>query len=247
MLFELAPEGVVDAGGIVDVEDFAAFGSALAQLVYGEALEGAHFVFFAAGDLIGEGEVAEAMRAQIEGVDVAGGEFGITGWAGFAGLGEIVDGGGMGVAVGGVEVEVVKRVVGSKGVGHGARHGGAEGGIGFCAEGEAAFALEEEEKPADGRQAQLGLHRLEEIPSAADVFHDPADAELKPIGIGDFRAGAKGFEFGEQGEEWPKKMGVESRGWIYGNGHKKTQFFMLGKSREKKGLFGFIGVLQEFR
>ncbi len=104
------------------------------------------------------GEVAEAMRAQIEGVDVAGGEFGITGWAGFAGLGEIVDGGGIGVAVGGVEVEVVKTGVGGKGVGHGAGHGGAEGGIGFCAEGEASFALEQEEKPADGRQAQLGLH-----------------------------------------------------------------------------------------
>ena len=44
------------------------------------------------------------------------------------------------------------------------------------------------------------------------------------------------LEFGEQGEEWPKKMGVESRGWIYGNCQKNKNFY----AREVKGKGGFI-------
>ena len=122
--------------------------------------------------------------------------------------------------------------------------------IGFGAEGQPAFALEDGKEAGDGGHAQLGLQGWEEIASALDAFQGAADAELQPIGIGDFRAGAEGFEFGEQGEKRAKKMGVESIGWIYGNFHKKAKIFMLGKSRKSRGkedFFGFIRVLPEFR
>ena len=222
--FELAPEEVVDAGGIVNVEALAAFGGSLTPLLYREALEGAHFVLLAARDLVSHGEMGQTMGAQIEGVEVAGGEFGIPGPAGLAGLREVMRGGGMGVTVRSVQIEAVKATVGGKGIGNGGAEGDAKGHIGFLAESKAAFALEKQEESADGRQTQLGLHGLEEIASAFDSFHDAANAQLNPIGIGHFWTNPPAGERAEQRKEGPEEMGVERGGWVYGNSHKKQIF-----------------------
>ena len=93
--------------------------------------------------------------------------------------------------------------------------------------------MEDGKEAGDGGHAQLGLQGLEEIASALNALQGAADAELEPIGIGDFRAGAEGFEFGEQGEKRAKEMGVERGGWVYGVSHKKTKNFIASKSSER--------------
>lgn len=219
------PEAVIEACQIVDVEDLATDGCTVPELRYGQAFQGAHFVFFTPGDLVGDAKVAETMGAQVEGVDVASGELGKPGFAGLAGLREIVRGGGMGVAIGGVEVKGSEGGIGRKGVGYGGGEGGAEGGVGFNAEGEAAFAFEDPKKERDGRQPELADHGLEESAAAANTFQGTADAHLQPIVIGELGTGAEGFELGKPGEERTKKMSVEGGGCFYGNGHKKTNFY----------------------
>jgi len=215
LLFLLIPELVVDAGGIVDAEDFSPGGSTLPELGGGEAFEGADFMFFAPGDLVGEGEVAEGMGTQVEGIDVAGGEFGQSGFAAFAGFLEVMNCSVMGVTVSGVDVEENQRGISSEGVGHGAGEGGAEGGIGFGAEGKAAFAFEGRKEVRHSRQPQLANHGLEEFAPAADSFQGAADAHLQPIWIGELRAGAEGFDLGNQGEKRSKEMTVEGRRRLY--------------------------------
>ena len=114
----------------------------------------------------------------------------------------------MGVAVRGVQIEAGKATVGGKGIRNGGAEGGAKGGIGFLAESKAAFALEEQEESAAGRQTQIGLHGLEEIASVFDSLHDAADAWLNPIGIGHFGTDPPGGEGAQQNKERPKEIGV---------------------------------------
>ena len=177
------------------------------------------------------------MGAQIEGIKVAGGEFGITGFAGLAGLREIVCGGGMGVTVGGVQIEAIKARIGGKNIGHGGAEGGAQGGIGLRAEGGAAFALEEQEETGDGGQIQLGLHGLEELASGFDSFHDAADAQLNPIRIRHLRTSPRFGEFSQEGKDRAEEMGVESGRWVYCNSHKKMKFFRLVSQGERSSDF----------
>lgn len=135
LVFPLEPLAKVDACAIPDIEDFTAFGGTLAEGLGGLPLERAHLVFFLALDLIGDGEVVHAVTAQVQGVEVPGGVFG-GGGAGVASLGFgdscgawlrfVMAGGSDEMPIPGMDIEVIKAFVRSKGIGHDTTHAIAE-------------------------------------------------------------------------------------------------------------------------
>jgi len=135
-VFPLTPLPKVDACAIPYVEDFAAFGCVLTELVCGLPFEGAHLVFFFAGLLVSNGEMAHGMASEIDRVDMAGGVFaGGLACAGFVWIGWLCCAAAWfgfivgccfdKVSVSGVEIEVIETRNGSKGIRHALGHSGA--------------------------------------------------------------------------------------------------------------------------
>ena len=202
-------------------------------------------MFLEALDLVAEVEVAHGLGAQVHEIDVAGGVFGAFGIAG------VMDGGSVEVTVAGVEVEGGKGRKGGERISEGAGHEAGEGFVGGLGEEKAAGAGESfKEAGGAGDGEGGGSCFSEESATAGFVFEDEGDAKEKPVGVGEFRAGALVGQSGHEVGERPEEGSGEGRKM-----HNRKQKFSnisyaRGKGRwdeEKAGSGSWSGVSQAER
>lgn len=219
MIFAFLQPGEVKHGTVPDDEDVTAFGGVAAEGVVAVALDEAQVVLFEAFDAVAEVEVAHGLSAQVQEVDVAGGVFGAFGIA------RIMDGGGVEVAVAGVNVEGFEGGKGGEGIVQGAGHEAGEGLVGGLDMEKAAVAgegVKEAGGAGDGERGGGGF--LEKGASAGLVFKNAGDVKNEPVGVGEFRAGALMGQPWKEGDERQEEGGGEGRKNGKGRHDRKTNF-----------------------
>ena len=112
---------------------------------------------------------------------------------GAVGITRIVHGGGMKMAIAGEDRKTLQGGPGREGIGEGAAHVGAEGGIGFAAKAQTARTGEGVEKgTARGSIFPFRGNGLQEGAAVGLVVDDAGNADAQPCVIGELRAATGG-------------------------------------------------------
>ena len=169
---------------------------------------------------------------------MARGELGVTGGAGLTILKSVMHRGGMGMAIGGVEIEILQARVSGKGIGHAVSHDSGQLCVGFSAECQAAFTFQRVEKMINRGKLQLALHGLEEITTAFDALDHTADSNLEPVLIAELGTGASVVEFRQEVRNRAEEMLVKRGCRRTKNGHKKIIFSIPVSQTKRWEIFG---------